>query len=91
MLKKKFDIENILRIFVAFIANQFQSKVKAILTDNAKEFCQGDLQQFCTEQGILQHKSCTYTPQQNGVVERKHRHLLETARALSFQSRLPLQ
>ena len=39
--------------------------------------------------GITHQKRCTETPQQNGVVERKHRHLIETVRALLFQSNLP--
>lgn len=33
--------------------------------------------------------TCTYTPQHNGVVERKNRHILEMARAVRFHSGLP--
>lgn len=44
---------------------------------------------FYPKEGIVLETSCPHTPQQNGVVERKHRHLLETARALRFQANLP--
>jgi len=44
---------------------------------------------FIKQNGILCQKSCVDTPQQNGVVERKHRHLLEVARALRIQVGLP--
>ena len=60
-------------------------------SDNAMELCEGDLKKFFTKHGILHQTSCTETSQQNGVVERKHRHLLETARALFFQSKVPAQ
>ncbi|KAL0448135.1 UNVERIFIED_CONTAM: Retrovirus-related Pol polyprotein from transposon TNT 1-94 [Sesamum latifolium] len=41
--------------------------------------------------GITHQRTCIYTPQQNGVVERKHLHLLQIARALMFESGLPRQ
>lgn len=41
------------------------------------------LKELFTKKGV-------YTPQQNGIVERKHRYLLETCQTLLFESRLPL-
>lgn len=41
------------------------------------------------QHGIIHQRSYADSPQQNGAVERKHRHLLEIARALFFQAHLP--
>ncbi|CAJ2672360.1 unnamed protein product [Trifolium pratense] len=47
------------------------------------------LSDFFRENGIVHQSSCPNTPQQNGVAERKNRHLLEVARALLFASKVP--
>jgi transposase InsO family protein len=46
--------------------------------------------EFLFKKGIVHQTSYPYTPQQNGAVERKHRHLLSVARSLLFQGGLPL-
>lgn len=73
------------------IDTQFHVKVKKVRSDNGTEFVSDECQQLFLTLGIQHQKCCAYTPQQNGVVERKHRHLLDIARALMFQSKLPLK
>ena len=55
------------------------------------DFINSSFADFFTKFCIQHQKSCTYTPQQNARVERKHRHLLELTRALRFQAGLPLK
>lgn len=46
--------------------------------------------QFLQTNGILHRISCPYTALQNGLAERKHRHVVETYRSLLAQSKLPI-
>jgi len=48
-----------------------------------------DFQSFLQQKGIISQHSCPYTPQQNGVAERKNRHLLEVVRTLLLESFVP--
>lgn len=71
---------------------QFNVKVKIIRSDNAFDLGKSvENLAFLSFEGIIHQTLCVSTPQQNGVVERKHRHLLKISRALFFQSQAPIQ
>jgi len=64
----------------------FQISIHILQTDNGREYFSNDFTNFLVEHEIVHRSSCIYTPQQNGVVERKNRHLLKVARAMIFTS-----
>ena len=89
LMRHKSETQHLLQHFFAYVKTQFNTHVQQFCFDNGAEFL--SLRNFFQDQGVIFQHSCVYTPQQNSVVERKHRHLLEVARALRFQSHLPLQ
>ncbi|GJR46884.1 retrovirus-related pol polyprotein from transposon TNT 1-94, partial [Tanacetum coccineum] len=69
--------------------NHYNGKPKFIRSDNGTKIVNKACLALFNSLGIVHQRSMVYTPQQNGVVERKHRHLLDTARALQLHANLP--
>jgi len=80
-----------IKVFLSMIKTQFGAHIKVVRSDNGTEFFNSQYIQLFHDLGILHQSSCPHTPQQNGVVERKHRHILNIARAIRFQSQLPIR
>lgn len=88
-MKKSSDLFDIFSEFCAEIETQFSVPVKLLRSDNAQEYFSTLYSKFMAVHGMLHQSSCIDRPHQNGVAERKKRHLLEVARALSFQMHVP--
>lgn len=84
LLKSKTEVLENIESFCNLLLNQFKVNVKTFRSDNGSEFVNQNMSNFLSHRGIIHQTSCSYTPQQNGVVERKHRHLLNVARSLTF-------
>lgn len=90
LLPDKTVVSSLLQEFIIHIQNQFGTVIKTLRTDNETEFFNNSVSTFLKRLGIVHQSSCAYSPQQNGLVERKHRHLLNCARALRFHAGLPI-
>ena len=90
LMRHKSETYHYLTLFCAMVKTQFKCTVQQVRSDHGSEFISNPMQTYFQQNGIVHQLSCVDTPQQNGVVERKHRHLLEVARALRFQAHLPI-
>ncbi|GKA66077.1 retrovirus-related pol polyprotein from transposon TNT 1-94 [Tanacetum coccineum] len=88
-LATKDETSGILKSFITGIENLVDHKVKVIRCDNGTEFKNREMNQFCEMKGILRQFSVARTPQQNGVAERRNRTLIEAARTMLVDSKLP--
>ncbi|WZY94099.1 hypothetical protein YC2023_066428 [Brassica napus] len=75
--------------FQAYVTNQYNATVKILRSDNGGEYTSNAFKSHLAKHGIVQQTSCPYTPQQNGVAERKNRHLMEVARSIMFHMNVP--
>ncbi|KAA0052319.1 Beta-galactosidase [Cucumis melo var. makuwa] len=85
----KSEVSSIFQNFYHTIETQFHTKIAILQSDNGWEFQNHNLGEFLASKEIVHQTSCVYTPQQNGMIERKNRHLLEVARSLMFSTSLP--
>jgi transposase InsO family protein len=74
-LQDKSQTQETLKEFLRRAQNEFGFRIKKIRSDNETEFKNSQIEGFLEEEGIKHEFSSPYTPQQNGVVERKNRTL----------------
>ncbi|KAL0408877.1 UNVERIFIED_CONTAM: Retrovirus-related Pol polyprotein from transposon TNT 1-94 [Sesamum radiatum] len=89
LLKHKSQVPNTLKQFCNLVHTQFHTRIQTLISDNGSEFLNQECRAICRDLGIIHQTSCIYSPHQNGRIERKHRHLLNVARALLFHASLP--
>ena len=78
-------------VFQKQVENQFNKKIKVFQSDGGGEFMSTIFRSHLRDHGIIHLISCPATPQQNGLAERKHRHLTELGLSMLFQSHTPLK
>ena len=91
ILPTKQHVGSQIATFLLYVKNHFNTSVKTFRCDHGSEFVNKFVVDLLCSHGISQQLSCVATPAQNGRVERKHRQLLSIARALRFQSGLPIR
>jgi hypothetical protein len=90
LLKNKSDTFTTFQQFKVMAEKHYNSSIHFLRTDCGGEFTSTAFNSYCANSGIIHHLTCPHTPQQNGVAERKHRHLIQITVALLSQSGLSL-
>ena len=72
LLKEKGEAFEKFKNFKKLVEQETQNKIKVLRTDRGGEFTSHEFSNFCDKNGIKRHLTAPYTPQQNGVVERRN-------------------
>ena len=87
-LQYKSEAAKFIKDFVEMTKTQFNKRVKVIRSDRGREYINDDLQQYLKAKGIKMQYTAAYSPQQNGVAERKNRSLMEMARCMLIDANM---
>jgi hypothetical protein len=89
LIRKKSDVFQAFQSFKTHVERQFERRILVVQTDWGGEY--EKLNPFLKQIGIAHHVSCPHAHQQNGSVERKHRHIVEIGLALLAKATMPLK
>nr|GEU84963.1 hypothetical protein [Tanacetum cinerariifolium] len=89
-LRSKDETPEVLIDFLRLVQRGLQAQVRVVRTDKGTEFLNQTLHAYFVAEGILHQMSVARTPEQNGVVERRNRTLVEAARTMLSAAKVPL-
>jgi transposase InsO family protein len=82
LLKSEDEALHYFKIYKAEVENQLERKIKRLLYDRGGEYFSNDFSEFCAEHGIIHERTLPYSPQSNGIAERKNRTLTDLVNAM---------
>ena len=88
-LAEKSEAFLMFRTFKISVEKESGCAISCLRTDRGGEFTSIEFQIFCAEHGIKRQLTAAYTPQQNGVAERKNRTILNMVRCLLLEKEMP--
>lgn len=89
LLKEKHEAFEKFKIFKLMVEAETKAKIKTLRTDRGGEFTSNEFKSFCELSGITRQLTAPYSPQQNGIVERRNRTLMEMTRSILKHMRVP--
>jgi len=87
--KLKSEALEIFKRFKTLVENESDKSIKILRTDGGGEYTSKEFEVFCTSQGVVDEVTAPYTPQHNGLAERRNRTLLNMTRSMLKQKNLP--
>lgn len=68
---------------------QLEKKIKILRSDHRGEYFPVEFSNFCEDNGLVHQRSAPYTPQQNGLAERKNQTLVDMTNSMLLNAKLP--
>ena len=88
-MKAKGEVIEHFKCFKNLVEKETGLQIKCLRSDGGGKYFSHEFSRFLAEQGVKRQFTCRYTPQQNGVAERKNRHIAEIAHALMSEKDMP--
>jgi transposase InsO family protein len=82
LLNTKDEALHYFKIYKAEVENQLEKKIKRVRSDRGGEYFSNEFDLFCVEHGIIHERTPPYSPQSNGVAERKNHTLTDLVNAM---------
>ena len=89
LMKNKNEVFDKFKYYKSLVENQKGKKILALRSDRGGEYFPTEFVSFCEQHGIIHETRAPYTPQQNGLAERKNRTLVDMVNSMILIAKLP--